>query len=112
MLINNKEYLDLISQIKQEIISSQQRAIWSVNGELIKLYWRIGKHINEHNHWGKSFIENMARDIKTSFPNIHGFSERNLRYMAKFASITDFEILQTVSAELSYKTNTKDKSRC
>ena len=69
MLMNNNEYLDLVQTIKQEIQQAQYKATLSVNKELIMLYYNIGKIINEHKSWGNKFIENLAADIKLSFPN-------------------------------------------
>lgn len=81
MLMNNNEYLDLVQTIKQEIQQAQYKATLSVNKELIILYYNIGKIINEHKSWGNKFIENLAADIKLSFPNAKGYSVRNLKYM-------------------------------
>lgn len=81
MLMNNNEYLDLVQTIKQEIQQAQYKATLSVNKELIMLYYNIGKIINEHKTWGNKFIENLAADIKLSFPNAKGYSVRNLKYM-------------------------------
>lgn len=78
MLMNNNEYLDLVQTIKQEIQQAQYKATLSVNKELIMLYYNIGKIINEHKSWGNKFIENLAADIKLSFPNAKGYSVRNL----------------------------------
>lgn len=82
MLMNNNEYLDLVQTIKQEIQQAQYKATLSVNKELIMLYYNIGKIINEHKSWGNKFIENLAADIKLSFPNAKGYSVRNLKYMS------------------------------
>ena len=79
MLMNNNEYLDLVQTIKQEIQQAQYKATLSVNKELIMLYYNIGKIINEHKSWGNKFIENLAADIKLSFPNAKGYSVRNLK---------------------------------
>ena len=73
MLMNNNEYLDLVQTIKQEIQQAQYKATLSVNKELIMLYYNIGKIINEHKSWGNKFIENLAADIKLSFPNAKGY---------------------------------------
>lgn len=86
MLINNNEYLDIVETIKLEIKSAQYKAAVSVNRELIMLYYNIGKIINEHKTWGNKFIENLAADIRISFPGTKGYSIRNLKYMAKFAA--------------------------
>ena len=86
MLINDNEYLDIVETIKLEIKSAQYKAAVSVNRELIMLYYNIGKIINEHKTWGNKFIENLAADIRISFPDTKGYSIRNLKYMAKFAA--------------------------
>jgi predicted nuclease of restriction endonuclease-like (RecB) superfamily len=71
------------------------------------LYWNIGNIINEKSKWGNKFIENLARDIKLEFPSAKGYSVRNLKYMAKFAKvIPSLEIVQTISAQLSWSHNT------
>ena len=85
MLMNGNEYLTTIESIKTEIKSAQYKAALSVNRELIMLYYHIGKIINEHKTWGNKFIDNLAADIKLEFPNVKGYSVRNLKYMAKFA---------------------------
>ena len=55
--------------------------------------------INERKTLGSKFIENLAADIRISFPNVKGYSVRNLKYMAKFAeTYPDEAFVQTVSA--------------
>ncbi len=50
---------------------------------------------------GNKFIENLAADIKLSFPEVKGYSVRNLKYMEKFAAAyEDEEFVQTVSAQI------------
>lgn len=86
MLMNSNEYLNIVESIKQEIRTAQYRATVSVNRELLVLYHSIGEVINEHKTWGNKFVENLAADIKISFPDTTGYSVRNLKYMAKFAA--------------------------
>lgn len=106
MLMNNKEYFETIESIKNEIKSAQYKATVSVNRELIMLYYNIGKVINAHKTWGSKFIDNLAADIKLSFPNTTGYSARNLKYMAKFAAMfEDAEIVQAVLAQLTWYHN-------
>lgn len=107
MLINNKTYFKVLEDIKAQIKSAQHRAILGANREQIVLFWHIGKIIIENSKYGSSFIENLARDIKADFPEMKGFSARNLRYMQKFAEIVEDEgKVQTVSAILSWSHNT------
>ena len=103
MLINNNEYFEILTQIKTSIRQAQYKAILGANREQIILYWNIGKAIIENNKHGSNFIENLARDIKTEFPNSKGYSARNLRYMQKFAKLLPDEAnLPTVLADLSW----------
>jgi predicted nuclease of restriction endonuclease-like (RecB) superfamily len=103
MLINNNEYLSVVSNIKARIRAAQRRVLMSANGELFTLYWNIGKVINDYSVWGNKFVENLARDIKLDFPKAKGYSVRNLKYMAKFAkTFPDFEIVQSLTAQITW----------
>ena len=103
MLINSDEYLSTIESIKQNIRTAQYRATISVNKELLLLYHSIGLVINEHKAWGNKFIENLAADIKLAFPDVTGYSVRNLKYMAKFAlRFPDREFVQAVLAQITW----------
>ncbi|MCL2077503.1 MAG: PDDEXK nuclease domain-containing protein [Oscillospiraceae bacterium] len=107
MLFNNNDYVSIVNDIKARIKQAQYRVIATANSELFMLYWNIGCVINENSVWGNKFIENLARDIKHDFPDTKGYSIRNLKYMAKFAkTFTEIEIVQTLSAQLSWSHNT------
>lgn len=106
MLMNTNEYLEIVDNIKSNIRSAQYKAAVAANKELIMLYWNIGKIINAHKSWGNKFIENLAQDIKLDFPDMKGFSVRNLKYMSKFAATyDDIEFVQTVSAQIPWSHN-------
>ena len=106
MLMNSNEYLEIVKSIREEIKVAQYKAAVSVNRELIMLYYNIGRVINEHKSWGNKFIDNLAADIKLSFPSATGYSVRNLKYMAKFAAIyPDFEFVQQVVAQIPWGHN-------
>ena len=103
MLMNDNEYLDLVQTVKREIRQAQYKATLSVNKELILLYHGIGRLINEHKSWGNKFIENLAADIKLSFPEVKGYSVRNLKYMAKFAATyEDEDFVQQAVAQIPW----------
>ena len=103
MLMNSNEYLQIIETIKGQIKGAQYQAALNVNRELIMLYYHIGKVINEHKTWGSKFIENLAADIRISFPNVKGYSVRNLKYMAKFAeTYPDEAFVQQAVAQIPW----------
>jgi len=87
MEINRYEYGLLFNQIKERIRLSQYAAMKTVNKELIDLYWGIGKAIvekqNQHG-WGRSIVENLAKDLRTVFPDTRGYSANNLWNMRQF----------------------------
>jgi predicted nuclease of restriction endonuclease-like (RecB) superfamily len=82
-----EEYINLLVEIKQRIRSAQYEALKAVNKELITLYWDIGKMIvtrQEGATWGKSVVEQLAKDLQNEFPGISGFSTANLWRMRLF----------------------------
>ena len=104
--IDISKYKEIFENIRQEILKSQYRAMQAVNTEMIYLYWNIGKIISENIEWGNKFVDNLSIDLKNEFPNIQGFSVRNLRNMRKFyEEYPDIEILQTLSAKLTWSHN-------
>jgi len=83
----SREYQDLLISIKQRIRSAQYEALKSVNKELISLYWDIGRTIIEKQKgktWGKSIVDQLAKDLQKEFPGISGFSSSNLWRMHNF----------------------------
>lgn len=103
MLMNNTEYFNILESIKAEIKNAQYKATVNVNKELVILYYNIGKVINEHKTWGNKFIDNLATDIRLSFPEAKGYSVRNLKYMAKFAlTYPDEQFVQQAVAQIPW----------
>jgi predicted nuclease of restriction endonuclease-like (RecB) superfamily len=99
-------YMELLSDLKRRIKECQLKAAISANTELILLYWDIGKEILERQEkegWGAKIIERLAVDLKNEFPDMKGFSPRNLKYMRKFASLyPDFEFVQQAVAQIPW----------
>lgn len=79
-----KEYKAFFKEIKERILTSQVKAALAVNHELINLYWEIGSriHLKQKNEgWDAKTIENLANDLKSTFPEMKGFSLTNIKYM-------------------------------
>ncbi len=82
------DYAAWLSELKTRIHSAQQRATLAVNRELVLLYWQIGQDIlarQNREGWGSKVIERLAQDLRNAFPDMKGFSPRNLKYMRAFA---------------------------
>ena len=99
-------YADWLALLKGDIALARQRAALAVNAELVQLYHRIGMEIQQRQEvqgWGAKVIERLARDLKDAFPEMRGFSSRNLKYMAFFAeNCPDGQIGQQAAAQLPW----------
>lgn len=81
-------YTDWLGELKAQIHEAQQRAAQAINLELVLLYWNIGNAIlvrQDKQGWGAKVVDRLAHDLRTSFPDMQGFSVRNLKYMRAFA---------------------------
>jgi len=105
------EYEDLITQLKDRIRQARVRSALAVNRELVLLYWQIGREILQRQveqGWGSKVIDRIAQDLRQAFPEMKGFSPRNLHYMRAFAeTYTDESILQQVVANLPWGHNVR-----
>ena len=102
-------YLEFIEKIKTEIQKQRISVVMNANTSMICLYWNIGRAIlakQEEEGWGTKVIDRMAKDLKDAFPEMSGFSPRNIKYMRKFAQCwPDYEIVQQVVAQIPWRTN-------
>lgn len=99
------EYRSLLKKIKADIQQTQLRATMAVTKELVMLYWRIGKHLAKKlriEEKGARVAEQLARDLKIEFPDMTGFSLRNLRYMKQFAETYPSENVAAAAATIPW----------
>jgi predicted nuclease of restriction endonuclease-like (RecB) superfamily len=110
------EYTHFLGEIKTKIRRAQYEAMKAVNTNLVRLYWEIGQSISEKQKlasWGKSVVENLAKDLQAEFPGIRGFSTSNLWYMSKFYdAYHQVEFLQSLIGEISWTHHTIIFSKC
>ena len=104
-------YSKLLGDLKQRIQAAQLRASLAVNQELVFLYWQIGRDIlarQERESWGAKIIDRLAGDLKAAFPEMKGFSPRNLKYMRAFAEAwPDEAIVQQLVAQIPWGHNVR-----
>lgn len=82
------DYSDWLTSIKTRVQTARSRAVVAANAELVQLYWQIGNEILQRQrsaHWGDRVLDRLASDLCAAFPEIKGFSSRNLKYMRYFA---------------------------
>lgn len=100
------DYRSWLTDLKQRVEHARQRAAASANRELVTLYWQIGRDILERQQrqgWGAKVIDQLARDLKDAFPDMRGFSPRNLKYMRALAQAWPApEFVQQAVAQLPW----------
>ncbi|HUY93626.1 MAG TPA: PDDEXK nuclease domain-containing protein [Pirellulales bacterium] len=78
---------NLLKEIKSRIQQAQTRAILAANTELVRLYWDIGRLIDQRQRqygWGAAVIPRLALELRNELPEVKGFSERNIGRMIAF----------------------------
>ncbi|MBK8538771.1 MAG: DUF1016 family protein [Ardenticatenia bacterium] len=100
------DYAAWLAELKARIHAAQQQATLAVNRELVLLYWQIGRDILARQGmegWGAKVIERLAQDLRSAFPDMKGFSPRNLKYMRAFAEAwPEMDFVQGVLAQLPW----------
>jgi len=105
------DYPALLQTLKERIRNAQIKAALSVNKEMVLLYWQIGREIlskQKLEGWGAKIIDKLADDLRLEFPDLKGFSSRNLKYMRAFAEAwPDEQFVQQVVAQLPWGHNVR-----
>lgn len=100
------DYADWLTSLKRRIQGARQKAALAANGEQIQLYHDIGREILERQGgqgWGAKVIDRLSADLRAAFPDMKGFSVRNLHYMRVFAEeCPSGRIVQQSAAELPW----------
>lgn len=100
------DFKNTIETIKNDIKGTRFRVIENANKELLYLYFRLGKIIDENSKYGSNFINELSVELKLEFPNMKGLSPRNLSRMRVFyREYKDISNLPLVLANLSWTHN-------
>lgn len=86
--MSEKTYTDFLADAKLKIKNAQLKTVIAANSQMLYLYWQIGNLILQYQNeagWGAKIIDNLSNDLKREFPDIKGFSSRNLKYMRSFS---------------------------
>ena len=86
-LAGNGDFKKWVSQLKNDIRSTQIKAAVKVNAEMLRLYWRMGADICEKQKlasWGDGWLKELSRELMAEFPEMKGFSHRNLQYIRQW----------------------------
>ncbi|NEO41916.1 MAG: DUF1016 domain-containing protein [Moorea sp. SIOASIH] len=114
--LDSGKYRQLLVEVKERIRQAQYQSLKAVNKELITLYWDIGRLIvtrQQGETWGKSVVEQLAKDLQAKFPGISGFSVRNIWNMRNlYLTYSQNEKLQPMVAEIAWSHNLVIMQKC
>jgi predicted nuclease of restriction endonuclease-like (RecB) superfamily len=80
-IITSPNFAEWIETLKNKIHSARNKLAFSINSQILELYWEMGREIAEkqlNSNWGSGFIEKITEELKLEFPEIKGFSRRNV----------------------------------
>jgi predicted nuclease of restriction endonuclease-like (RecB) superfamily len=103
------DYAAWLAEIKTRIQGERLRLVLASNSVMVMLYWDIGRRILQkqaEQGYGARVIDRLAADLRDAFPEMKGFSPRNLKYMRAFAAAwPDAELVQRTVAQLTWGQN-------
>lgn len=85
--LTTMEYRDWLKEIKQRLRQAQVKAAVQVNTALLTFYWELGADIVERqktSQWGSGFLKQLSADLMEEFPDMKGFSRRNLEQIRRW----------------------------
>jgi len=86
-LTKNKAYSAWLKELKNRVRQVQIKAAVKVNTELLKFYWKLGQDIvdkQKNAKWGDGFLKQLSMDLSSEFPDMKGFSKRNLELIRQW----------------------------
>jgi predicted nuclease of restriction endonuclease-like (RecB) superfamily len=103
------DYRATLADIKQRVSAQRLRVVTTANAAMVELYWDIGRTILDRQlnaGWGAKIIDRLSADLGAAYPDMRGFSPRNLKYMRAFAAAwPDREFVQRTVAQIQWRQN-------
>jgi predicted nuclease of restriction endonuclease-like (RecB) superfamily len=100
------DYAETLNAIKQRIQQERLRVVLAANSAMVLLYWDIGRMILDRQQcegWGARVIDRLSEDLREGYPDMKGFSARNLLFMRSFAeACPDAEKVKQLVSQLPW----------
>lgn len=106
----DSDYVQWIHDIKERFRGAQIKAAVKVNSEQLLFNWQLGRDLvlrKSEEKWGRGIVEQLSLDLQQEFPEVKGFSARNLWNMKKwysfYALAEDFDdLIQAVDNKFNF----------
>ena len=80
-------YRQWLGEVKSRFKQVQLKAAVAVNTALLQFYWELGADIATQQKqavWGSGFLTQLSADLMREFPEMKGFSKRNLELIRQW----------------------------
>ena len=108
----DSDYIQWISDIKLRFRKSQIKSAVKVNSEQLLFNWQLGRDLvlrKAEEKWGNGIVEQVSLDLQNEFPEIKGFSARNLWNMKKwYVFYSSFEDIEESIKEINKDIDTEN----
>lgn len=107
--ILDNDYKTWVESLGKRFRQSQIKAAVSVNSEMLRFYWELGRDIVEihaEQRWGDKLMRNLAKDLCNTIPDATGLTVRNIYYCKRFYSL--YNQLLTIVPQVGAKIGDSD----
>ena len=76
-----------LGELKARFRQVQLKAAVAVNSAMLQFYWELGADMvvkQKQFAWGSGFVSQLSADLVREFPEVRGFSVRNLKYIRQW----------------------------
>ena len=109
----DSEYIAWIQEIKSRYQRIRSRIALQTNYGALEFNWLLGRDLVEkkaEQHWGAGVVEQISLDLRAAYPDVKGFSSRNMWYMKQWylfyrGDASRTEKLHQLGAELQIAEN-------
>lgn len=109
----DNEYIEWLQEIKSRYQAVRSRVALQANYGALEFNWLLGRDIVQKQaeaRWGSGVVNQLSLDLREAYPDVKGFSARNLYYMKEWyefymADNNHKEILHQLGAKLQMTEN-------
>lgn len=83
----DNDYIEWLKEIKNRYQNIRNRVALQANYGALEFNWLLGRDIVQKkavSRWGSGVVSQLCLDFKAAFPDVRGFSVRNLYYMKEW----------------------------
>lgn len=83
----DSDYTEWLKEIKHRYQNIQNRVVLQSNYGSLEFNWLLGRDIVQkkaESRWGSGVVNQLCLDLRAAYPDVRGFSARNLYYMKEW----------------------------